>query len=80
MLTKPYINGSDRDNVVTILNDKLEINIYDNYKSIVQYNIISVYVGYKIKIEETQDDYRQQFIKYIKLFDETLSNEDINNY
>lgn len=79
MIKKAHIGGSDRDNVVTILNDKLEINIYDNYKSINQYNI-SVYVGYKTKIEATLDDYKEQFIKYIKLFDENLSNEDINNY
>ena len=79
MLIKKHIGGKDRDNVVTVANDKLEIVIYNNYESSGKYNI-SVYIGYKAEIKATLDDYKEQFIKYIKLFDETLSDNDINNY
>lgn len=79
MLIKKHIGGSDRDNVVTVANDKLEISIYDNYALSDEYNI-SVYVGYKTDVVATLDDYKEQFIKYIELFDETLSENDINNY
>lgn len=78
MLSKKHIGGRDRDDVVVIANDKLEIIIYDNYSSNSKYNM-SVYVGYSAK-DLTPDDYKEQFVKYIKMFDETLSDEDINNY
>lgn len=78
MLSKKHIGGRDRDDVVVIANDKLEIIIYDNYSSNGKYNM-SVYVGYLAK-DLTPDDYKEQFVKYIKMFDETLSEEDINNY
>lgn len=44
-----------------------------------KYNI-SVYVGYKKDVQATLDDYKEQFIRYIKLFDDTLSDDDINTY
>lgn len=78
MLSKKHIGGRDRDDVVVIANDKLEIIVYDNYSSDSKYNM-SVYVGYSAK-DLTSDDYKEQFVKYIKMFDETLSDEDINNY
>ena len=79
MLSKMHIAGSDRDNAVTVANDKFEINIYDNHELNGKYNM-SVYVGYKTDINATIDDYEDQFTKFIKLFDETLSDEEINNY
>lgn len=79
MLSKKHIAGSDRDNVVTITNNKLEINIYDNYSLNNEYNM-SVYVGYKTNATATVDDYKVQFTKYIKLFDDTLLDEEIDNY
>lgn len=78
MLSKKHIGGRDRDDVVVIANDKLEIIVYDNYSSKGKYNM-SVYVGYLAK-DLTPDDYKEYFVKYIKLFDETLSDDDINNY
>lgn len=78
MLSKKHIGGRDRDDVVVIANDKLEIIVYDNYSSKGKYNM-SVYVGYLAK-DLTPDDYKEYFVKYIKMFDETLSDDDINNY
>ena len=78
MLSKKHIGGRDRDDVVVIANDKLEIIVYDNYSSKGKYNM-SVYVGYLAK-DLTPDDYKEDFVKYIKMFDETLSDDDINNY
>lgn len=78
MLSKKHIGGRDRNNVVNVANDKLEINIYNNYGSNGKYNM-SVYVGYaKAKTEPT--DYKEQFVKYIKIFDNTLTDEEINNH
>lgn len=78
MLSKKHIGGRDRDDVVVIANDKLEIIVYDNYSSKGKYNM-SVYVGYLAK-DLTPDDYKEYFVKYIKMFDENLSDDDINNY
>ncbi len=78
MLSKKHIGGRDRDDAVVIANDKLEIIVYDNYSSKGKYNM-SVYVGYLAK-DLTPDDYKEYFVKYIKMFDETLSDDDINNY
>lgn len=78
MLSKKHIGGRDRDDVVVIANDKLEIIVYDNYSSKGKYNM-SVYVGYLAK-DLIPDDYKEYFVKYIKMFDETLSDDDINNY
>lgn len=79
MISKKHIGGRDRDDVVTISNDKLEINIYENYKLRDEINM-SVYVGYKPKIEKENDDFKVQFINYIKIFDDTLSDDEILNY
>lgn len=78
MISKKHIKGTDRNNVVNIKNDKLEINIYDNYSINNNYNI-SVYVGYT-QIKSEQEDYKSQFVKYIKLFDNNLTNEQIDYY
>ena len=79
MLFKKHIGGKDRENVVTVDNNKLEITIYNNYESNGKYNM-SVYVGYKAEEKATLDEYKEQFIKYIKLFDQNLSENDITNY
>lgn len=79
MISKKHIGGRDRDNVISIANDKLEINIYNNFKLSEKYNI-SVYVGYKNNDNTTLEDYKEQFINFIKLFDNSLSNDDINYY
>lgn len=78
MLTKKHIGGRDRDDVVVISNDKLEIILYNDYSLNNEYKM-SVYVGYT-NTNETIDDYKKQFITYVKLFDESLTNDEIDNY
>ena len=78
MISKKTIKGDTKDDVVSISNDKFEINVYDNYGSNDEYSM-SVYVGYT-KMEATIDDYKEQFANFIRVFDETLSSDEINNY
>ncbi len=78
MISKKTIKGDTKDDVVSISNDKFEINVYDNYGSNNEYSM-SVYVGYT-KMEATIDDYKEQFANFIRVFDETLSSDEINNY
>ena len=79
MLTKKHIGGRDRDDVVIVSNDKLEIILYNDTSILSDDYKVSVYVGYT-NTNETIDDYKKQFITFIKLFDESLSNNDIDYY
>ena len=79
MITKKHIGGRDRDNIVTIFNEKLEIILYGSNKSNEIYSM-SVYMGYKPNVDSTNDDFKEQFIKYIKVLDDSLTDDDINNY
>lgn len=79
MITKKHIGGRDRDDIVTIFNEKLEIILYGSNKSNELYSM-SVYMGYKPNVDSTNDDFKEQFIKYIKVLDDLLTDNDINNY
>ena len=79
MITKKHIGGRDRDNIATIFNEKLEIILYGSNKSNELYSM-SVYIGYKPNVDSTNDDFKEQFIKYIKVLDDSLTDDDINNY
>ena len=79
MITKKHIGGRGRDNIATIFNEKLEIILYGSNKSNELYSM-SVYIGYKPNIDSTNDDFKEQFIKYIKVLDDSLTDDDINNY
>lgn len=79
MITKKHIGGRDRDNIATIFNEKLEIILYGSNKSNELYSM-SVYIGYKTNVDSTNDDFKEQFIKYIKVLDDSLTDDDINNY
>lgn len=79
MITKKHIGGRDRDDIVTIFNEKLEIILYGSNKSNELYSM-SVYMGYKPNVDSTNDDFKEQFIKYIKVLDDSLTDNDINNY
>lgn len=80
MISKKHIGGKDHDDVVNISNnDKLEIILYGSSQYSSEYKM-SVYIGYRAKVESTNDDFKIEFIKYIKLFDEKLSDEEISKY
>ena len=79
MITKKHIGCRDRDNIATIFNEKLEIILYGSNKSNELYSM-SVYIGYKPNVDSTNDDFKEQFIKYIKVLDDSLTDDDINNY
>ena len=79
MITKKHIGGRDRDNIATIFNEKLEIILYGSNKSNELYSM-RVYIGYKPNVDSTNDDFKEQFIKYIKVLDDSLTDDDINNY
>ena len=79
MITKKHIGGRDRENIATIFNEKLEIILYGSNKSNELYSM-SVYIGYKPNVDSTNDDFKEQFIKYIKVLDDSLTDDDINNY
>ena len=77
MISKKHIGGRDRDDIVIIANDKLEINIYGsgNFKSNYE---MEVYIGYIPKVQASNDEYKEQFIKYIKTLNESLTTDEIN--
>lgn len=78
MISKRHIKGSDRDDVVNVSNDKLEISIHGGgplFKNMF-ISKTAVFVGYT-NTGETNEDFKNQFIKYIKVFDDTLTDKDI---
>ena len=80
MISKKHINGRDRDDVVNIFNnEKLEVIYYGNNKYNNEYSM-SVFIGYKNETRYTNEDFKNEFIKYIQLFDENLSENEINTY
>ena len=80
MIVKKHIGGRDRDDVVDITNnDKLDISIYGANKNDSNYKM-SVYIDNKEKEKVTNDEFKVEFIKYIRLFDKKLSDNEIDNY
>lgn len=71
------IRGTDRPDVGDISNDKLEICIYG--KGIVG-NEMAVYVEGYSRNNATNNDFKEQFIKYSKVFDDSLTDEEIDEY
>ena len=80
MISKKHIGGKDHDDVINISNnDKIEIILYGSSQYSSEYKM-SVYIGYRAKVSLTNDDFKEEFIKYIKLFDEKLTDEELNKY
>ena len=79
LISKKRIAGSERDDVVVIYNDKLEIIIYGSSKYNREYKM-EVYVGYIKTVEASNNDFEKEFIKYVKVFDESLSESEIKKY
>ena len=76
MISKGRIGGSDREDVAQIRNERLEINIYENY-SYGEKCSMSVYVGYRPKIENTNDEFKNEYKNFIRIVDNTISDEKI---
>lgn len=77
MVSMRRIRGTDRPDVGDISNDKLEICIYG--KGIVG-NEMAVYVEGYSRNNATNNDLKEQFIKYSKVFDDSLTDEEIDEY
>ena len=77
MVSMRRIRGTDRPDVGDISNDKLEICIYG--KGIVG-NEMAVYVQGYSNNNVTNDDFKEEFIKYSKAFDDNLTDEEIDKY
>lgn len=77
MVSMRRIRGTDRPDVGDISNDKLEICIYG--KGIVG-NEMAVYVQGYSRNNATNNDLKEQFIKYSKVFDDSLTDEEIDKY
>ena len=75
MVSMRTIRGTDRPDIVDISNDKLEICIYG--KGMVG-NEMAVYVQGYSRNNATNDDLKEQFIKYSKVFDDSLTDEEID--
>ena len=77
MVSMRTIRGTDRPDIVDISNDKLEICIYG--KSMVGTKM-DVFVGGYSQNPSTNEEFREQFIKYSKVFDDSLTDEEIDKY
>lgn len=76
MVNMRTLRGKDRPDIVGISNDKLEIYIYG--KSMFG-NKMDVFVqNYSDNV--TNDDFKDQFVKYSKVFDDSLTDEEIDEY
>ncbi|MBT9815976.1 hypothetical protein GPK27_11240 [Catenibacterium mitsuokai] len=76
MVSMKKLKGKDKPDIVNISNDKLEIYIYG--KSMFG-NKMDVFVqNYSDNV--TNDDFKDQFVKYSKVFDDSLTDEEIDEY
>lgn len=71
------LRGHDRPDIVGISNDKLEIWIYG--KDMIG-DEMAVYVQGYSNNNVTNDDLKEEFIKYSKVFDDNLTDEEIDKY
>lgn len=71
------LRGHDRPDIVGISNDKLEIWIYG--KDMIG-DEMAVYVQGYSRNNVTNDDLKEEFIKYSKVFDDNLTDEEIDKY
>ena len=76
MVSMKKLKGKDKPDIVNISNGKLEIYIYG--KSMFG-NKMDVFVqNYSDNV--TNDDFKDQFVKYSKVFDDSLTDEEIDEY
>ena len=77
MVSMRTLRGHDRPDIVGISNDKLEIWIYG--KDMIG-DEMAVYVQGYSRNNVTNDDLKEEFIKYSKVFDDSLTDEEIDKY
>ena len=77
MVSMRTLRGHDRPDIVGISNDKLEIWIYG--KDMIG-DEMAVYVQGYSRNNVTNDDLKEEFIKYSKVFDDNLTDEEIDKY
>ena len=77
MVSMRTLRGHDRPDIVGISNDKLEIWIYG--KDMIG-DEMAVYVQGYSRNNVTNDDLKEEFIKYSKVFDDSLTNKEIDEY
>lgn len=76
MVSMKKLEGKDRPSIVDISNEKLEIwiqgkNMFENKMAVAVLNHSD---------NVTNDDIKEQFIKYSKVFDDSLTNKEIDEY
>lgn len=76
MVSMKKLEGKDRPSIVDISNEKLEIwiqgkNMFGNKMAVAVLNHSD---------NVTNDDIKEQFIKYSKVFDDSLTNKEIDEY
>ena len=76
MVSMKKFEGKDKPGMVDISNDKLEIQI--QRKSLFGNKMAVLVQNYSDNV--TNDDFKDQFIKYSKVFDDGLSNKEIDEY
>lgn len=76
MVSMKKLEGKDKPGMVDISNDKLEIQI--QRKSLFGNKMAVLVQNYSDNV--TNDDFKDQFIKYSKVFDDGLSNKEIDEY
>ena len=76
MVSMKKLKGKDKPGIVDISNDKLEIQIQG--KKMFGSKMAVIVQNYSDNV--TNDDFKDQFVKYSKVFDDSLTDEEIDEY
>lgn len=77
MVSKRHSNGKDHDDIVNISNDRFQIIVYG--KGMFG-DEMDVFIGYGDGTGLTNDDFKEQFTKFVKVYDSSLKDKQINEY
>ena len=76
MVNMKKLKDKDKPGIVDISNDKLEIQIQG--KKMFGSKMAVIIQNYSDNV--TNDDFKDQFVKYSKVFDDSLTDEEIDEY
>ena len=76
MVSMKKLKGKDKPCIVDISNDKLEIQIQG--KNMFGSKMAVIVQNYSDNV--TNDDFKDQFVKYSKVFDDSLTDKEIDEY